>query len=171
MRELRVSGQQAAYFVALGDDPRICGRRGLLIEVWSPEGTVVNASFPAATAGGNVETSQRIVDVLFRALAEALPERIPAASSGTMNNVALGGVNPKNGKPFSYYETIGGGMGGGPSGPGDSGVHTHMTNSLNTPIEALERDFPILIREYRLRPGSGGKASAGVAMGSSERLK
>jgi N-methylhydantoinase B len=127
------------------------------VEVSAPEGTVVNARFPAATAGGNVETSQRIVDVLLRALAQALPDRIPAASSGTMNNISIGGIRPENGEPFSYYETVGGGMGAGPNRPGDSGVHTHMTNSLNTPIEALERYYPIRIREYRIRRRSGGR--------------
>lgn len=132
---------------------------GLLraVEVTAPEGSVVNAVFPAATAGGNVETSQRIVDVLLRALAAALPGRIPAASSGTMNNVSIGGIHPATGQPFTYYETIGGGMGGGPHRPGDSGIHTHMTNSLNTPIEALERYFPIRVREYRIRRRSGGR--------------
>jgi len=128
-----------------------------VVKVTAPAGTVVNASFPAATAGGNVETSQRIVDVLLRALSEALPESIPAASSGTMNNFSVGGIHPSTKLPFSYYETIGGGMGGGPKGSGDSGIHTHMTNSLNTPIEALERYYPIRVREYRIRRGSGGR--------------
>lgn len=127
------------------------------VEVVAPEGSVVNAVFPAATAGGNVETSQRIVDVLLRAMAAALPGRIPAASSGTMNNLSLGGIHPATGLPFTYYETIGGGMGAGPNRDGDSGIHTHMTNSLNTPIEALERYFPIRVREYRIRRRSGGR--------------
>ena len=127
------------------------------VRVMTPQGSVVDARFPAATAGGNVETSQRIVDVLLRALAKALPDQIPAASSGTMNNISIGGIHPGTGEPFSYYETIGGGMGAGPAGPGTSGVHTHMTNSLNTPIEALEYDFPLRVREYRLRTGSGAK--------------
>jgi N-methylhydantoinase B len=126
------------------------------IDVKATEGTVVNARFPAGTAGGNVETSQRLVDVLLKALSVAIPDRIPAASSGTMNNLSIGGVHPVTGLPFSYYETIGGGMGAGPEKPGDSGIHTHMTNSLNTPIEALERYFPIRVREYRIRRGSGG---------------
>jgi N-methylhydantoinase B len=127
------------------------------VEIVAPPGTVVNAQFPAATAGGNVETSQRIVDVLLRALAGALPDRIPAASSGTMNNISIGGVNPRTGQPFSYYETVGGGMGASPDADGDNGIHTHMTNSLNTPIEALERYFPIRLREYRIRRRSGGR--------------
>jgi N-methylhydantoinase B len=126
------------------------------IEVIAPGGTVVNANPPASVAGGNVETSQRIVDVLFRALAKALPDRIPAASQGTMNNLTIGGIDPRTGLEFSYYETVAGGMGARPSDDGMSGVHTHMTNSLNTPVEALEYAYPLRVREYRLRKGSGG---------------
>jgi N-methylhydantoinase B len=126
------------------------------IRVIAPEGTVVNARPPAAVAGGNVETSQRIVDVLLRALAQAIPEKIPAAASGTMNNLTIGGIDPHTGKPFAYYETIAGGMGARPSRHGVSGVHTHMTNSLNTPAEALEYAYPLRVRRYSLRPGSGG---------------
>jgi N-methylhydantoinase B len=126
------------------------------IHVIAPAGTVVNANPPASVAGGNVETSQRIVDVLFKALAQALPESIPAASQGTMNNLTIGGIDPRDGREFSYYETIAGGMGARPSLDGMSGVHTHMTNSLNTPAEALEYAYPLRVREYRLRPGSGG---------------
>jgi N-methylhydantoinase B len=126
------------------------------IRVIAPEGTIVNARPPAAVAGGNVETSQRIVDVLLRALAQAIPDRIPAAASGTMNNLTIGGVDSRTGKPFAYYETIAGGMGARPTKPGVSGVHTHMTNSLNTPAEALEYAYPLRVRRYSLRPGSGG---------------
>jgi N-methylhydantoinase B len=126
------------------------------IEVIAPIGTVVNARPPSAVAGGNVETSQRIVDVLLRALAQAIPERIPAAASGTMNNLTIGGIDPRNNEPFAYYETIAGGMGARPSKSGVSGVHTHMTNSLNTPAEALEYAYPLRVRQYSLRPGSGG---------------
>ena len=126
------------------------------IEVIAPPGTVVNANPPASVAGGNVETSQRIVDVLFRALANALPDRIPAASQGTMNNLTIGGIDSRNGQEFSYYETVAGGMGARPASDGMSGVHTHMTNSLNTPAEALEYAYPLRVREYRLRKGSGG---------------
>jgi len=126
------------------------------IQVIAPEGTIVNARPPAAVAGGNVETSQRIVDVLLRALAQAIPDRIPAAASGTMNNLTIGGVDP-SGKPFAYYETIAGGMGARPGKAGVSGVHTHMTNSLNTPAEALEYSYPLRVRRYSLRPGSDGK--------------
>jgi N-methylhydantoinase B len=127
------------------------------IDVVAPEGTIVNARPPAAVAAGNVETSQRIVDSLFGALAHALPGRIPAASAGTMNNITIGGVHPRTGIPYAYYETLGGGMGGRPGSAGLSGVHTHMTNSLNTPVEALEHDLPVVIRRYALRRGSGGE--------------
>jgi N-methylhydantoinase B len=126
------------------------------VEVIAPEGTVVNARPPAAVAGGNVETSQRIVDVLLRALAQAIPERIPAAASGTMNNLTIGGIDPRTNEPFTYYETIAGGMGACPTKSGASGVHTHMTNSLNTPAEAIEYAYPLRVRRYSLRPGSGG---------------
>lgn len=127
------------------------------LKIKAPRGSVVNAQYPAATAGGNVETSQRIVDVLLGALSQAIPEKIPAASSGTMNNVAFGGFDSKKKKNFTYYETIGGGMGASSILPGLSGVHTHMTNSLNTPLEALENYLPLRIKKYTLRRGSGGK--------------
>jgi len=127
------------------------------IRVIAPSGTVVNARPPAAVAGGNVETSQRIVDVLLRALAQVMPERIPAAASGTMNNLTIGGIDPRNGDPFAYYETIAGGMGARPGKKGVAGVHTHMTNSLNTPAEALEHAYPLRVREYSLRRNSGGR--------------
>ena len=128
------------------------------IELVAPEGSVVNARPPAAVAGGNVETSQRIVDVLLRALAQALPDRIPAASSGTMNNLTIGGMDERSGTatPFAYYETIAGGSGASPTHDGASGVHTHMTNSLNTPAEALEYSYPFRVTRYSLREGSGG---------------
>jgi len=127
------------------------------IQVIAPEGTIVNARPPAAVAGGNVETSQRIVDVLLRALSQAVPDGIPAAASGTMNNLTIGGIDPRTGEPFTYYETIAGGMGARPSKPGVSGIHTHMTNSLNTPAEALEYAYALRVRSYSLRTGSGGK--------------
>jgi len=145
----------------LGEDVPACA--GLMdpIEVRAPEGSVVNALPPAAVAAGNVETSQRIVDVLLRALAGALPGRIPAASSGTMNNISFGGIQPQHsstaGEPFAYYETIAGGMGARPSADGLNAIHTHMTNSLNTPIEALESAYPVRVRSYSIRRGSGGK--------------
>ncbi len=124
-----------------------------------PDRSVVNAASPASVAAGNVETSQRITDVLLRAFATALPDRIPALSQGTMNNMAMGGRDPRTGAPFTYYETVGGGMGAGPTGPGLSGVHTHMTNSLNTPAEALEHAYPFRVRRYEIRRGSGGEGA------------
>jgi N-methylhydantoinase B len=126
------------------------------IRLIAPEGIIVNALPPAAVAGGNVETSQRIVDVLFRALAEAVADRVPAASSGSMSNLTIGGYDRFRSRHFSYYETIAGGVGAAPGHPGASGLHTHMTNTLNTPIEALEAYYPMRITEYRIRRGSGG---------------
>jgi N-methylhydantoinase B len=129
--------------------------RPLTLDV--PAGSIVDARPPAAVAGGNVETSQRIVDVLLRALAKAVPARVPAASAGTMSNLTIGGVDFRTGEPFTYYETIAGGMGARPGIDGISGVQTHMTNSLNTPIEALEYAYPFRVRRYGYRYGSGGE--------------
>ena len=126
------------------------------VEVRMPEGSLVAARPPASVAAGNVETSQRITDVLMLAFAEALPEAMPALSQGTMNNTTMGGVDPRTGGAFAYYETVGGGMGAGPEGPGLSGVHCHMSNSLNTPVEALEHAYPFRVTRYGLRRGSGG---------------
>jgi len=127
------------------------------LEIIAPEGTIVNARPPAAVCGGNVETSQRIVDVLYRCLAAAIPDRIPAASQGTMNNLTFGGIDPRTNQPVAYYETVSGGMGARPTMDGLSGVHTHMTNSLNTPVEALEHAYPIQVMRYAIRRGSGGR--------------
>src|SRR6266496_1834265 len=127
------------------------------IEVIAPQGTVVNATHPVSVAGGNVETSQRIVDVVFKALSQAIPDRIPAASQGTMNNLTIGGIDPRTDADFSYYETVAGGMGARPALDGMNATHTHMTNSLNTPAEALEYAYPLRVRQYRIRKGSGGK--------------
>ncbi len=126
------------------------------ITVVAPEGSLLNARPPAAVAGGNVETSQRIVDVLLGALSQACPDRVPAASQGTMNNLTIGGWDPERGRPFVYYETIAGGQGGRPGKDGASAIHTHMTNTLNTPIEALEFAYPLRVCRYAIRAGSGG---------------
>lgn len=126
------------------------------LEVVTRPGTVVDARFPAAVAGGNVETSQRIVDLVLGALAQAIPEQIPAASQGTMNNTTIGGVDPRTGQPFSYYETLAGGCGAGSMQDGASAVHSHMTNTLNTPVEALEYAYPFRVTEYAVRSDSGG---------------
>jgi N-methylhydantoinase B len=123
----------------------------------APKGSVVDALPPAAVAGGNVETSQRIVDALMRALAKAVPHRVPAASAGTMSNLTIGGIDPRSGEPFTYYETVAGGMGARPGADGISGVQTHMTNSLNTPVEALEYAYPLRVRRYVYRADSGGR--------------
>ncbi|MBM3464751.1 MAG: hydantoinase B/oxoprolinase family protein [Armatimonadetes bacterium] len=126
------------------------------VEIDAVEGSLVRAVYPSAVAGGNVETSQRIVDVVFGALHQALPTRIPAASQGTMNNVAIGGFDFLRGRNFAYYETIGGGMGARPHADGLSAVHTHMTNTMNTPAEALEQHYPFRVVQYSIRRGSGG---------------
>lgn len=130
------------------------------LNIRTRKGSVVNAEFPCAVAGGNVETSQRIVDVILGALAQAVPDIVPAASQGTMNNITVGGAGRSTAQgmesAFTYYETLAGGMGAWSRGPGESGVHSHMTNTLNTPIEALEYAYPFLVTRYSLQPGSGG---------------
>lgn len=150
----------AVYYVfrclIVGDVPASAG----VIEpirVVAPSGAIVNALPPAPVAGGNVETSQRIVDALLKALAQAVPDLIPAASQGTMNNLTIGGWDKRQGREFAYYETIAGGMGARPKADGLSATHTHMTNSLNTPVEALEYAYPLRVRRYAIRRGSGGK--------------
>jgi len=125
------------------------------LDIRVPEGSILAPRPPAAVAGGNVETAQRVVDVVLGALAQALPDRIPAASAGTMNNWTFGGIASGH-RQFAYYETLGGGMGARPERDGISGVQVHMTNTLNTPVEAIERQFPVLVRRYALRHGSGG---------------
>jgi len=124
------------------------------LKVITRKGTITDAVFPAPVAGGNVETSQRVVDVVMGALAQALPDKIPAASHGTMNNITIGGMDGT--RPFAYYETIAGGMGAGSHGNGESAVHSHMTNTLNTPVEALEFSYPFRVTEYSVRKDSGG---------------
>ena len=126
------------------------------IQIIAPEGSVINAKFPAAVAGGNVETSQRIVDVLFGALAKACPNRIPAASCGSMSNLTVGGYDVLRGKDFTYYETIAGGMGARPNCDGIDAIHTHMTNTMNTPIEAIETSYPMQVEQYAIRRANGG---------------
>ena len=155
--------KSAAYYVVrclLPEDAPMNAGTFAPISVIAPGGTVVNAHPPAAVAQGNVETSQRITDVLFGALAQALPEVIPAASQGTMNNLTIGGQDPRTGQPFAYYETMGGGMGARPGLDGLSGVHTHMSNTLNTPVEALEYAYPLRVTRYALRDDSGGTGEA-----------
>ena len=134
--------------------------------------SIVNALRPAAVAGGNVETSQRITDVVLGALAEALPGRIPAASQGTMNNVTLGGHDPRTGRRFAYYETVGGGMGGAHRPRrASSGVHTHMSNTRNTPVEAIEHYLPMRILQYRLRTGQRRRRALSGRRGDRARVQ
>lgn len=167
--EQRPSGVNAVYAVTLsavhyvvlallrGDVPSNGGCTAP-IRLRAPEGSLVNARPPAPVAAGNVETSQRIVDVLLGALARACPDRVPAASQGTMNNLTVGGAagNRPDGGSFAYYETLAGGAGGRPGRAGASGVHSHMTNTLNTPVEALEYAYPLRVLRYAVRRGSGG---------------
>ena len=127
------------------------------IEIKVDEDSILNAKYPSAVVGGNVETSQRVVDIVFGALSEAIPDKVQAASSGTMSNITFGGINPANDTEFAYYETIAGGMGGRKGMNGVSAVHTHMTNTLNTPVESLEKYLPVLINCYSIRRGSSGR--------------
>ncbi len=147
----------AVYYVfrcLMPDQTPACAGSFRPISITAPEGCLVNARRPAAVAAGNVETSTRIVDVIMGALAQAIPEQIPAASHGSMNNLAMGGYVGQH--SWDYYETMGGGMGAGADQPGQSAVQTHMTNTRNTPIEVLESRYPLRIHTYSIRVGSGG---------------
>ncbi|MDQ6660471.1 MAG: hydantoinase B/oxoprolinase family protein [Chloroflexota bacterium] len=152
-----VTTSAVLYVVRCFVGERVPANQGCLdpIMLTIPRQSLLNPVAPAAVAAGNVETSQRVVDVLFGALSQLAPTRIPAASQGTMNNLTLGGYHPNKGI-FAYYETMGGGMGARPASDGLSGVHVHMSNTRNTPIEALEMELPLRVRRYTLRPGSGG---------------
>lgn len=152
--------QAAVYYVfrcLLGDDipPNAGCFRPIQIKV--PGNCILNARFPRAIAGGNVEASQRVVDLVMGALARALPDRLPAASSGTMNNLSIGGYDSRRSRYYAYYETVGGGSGAARNHRGASGIHTHMTNTQNTPVEVLEMEYPLRVVEYSIRNGSGGK--------------
>lgn len=135
------------------------------VKVIAPLGTVVNARFPAAVAAGNVETSQRIVDVILKALAHFAPERIPSASQGTMNNLLIGGWDSIRQRPFAYYETLAGGAGASPQNAGASAIHTHCTNTRNTPVEALETHYPLRVIEYGIAENTGGEGLNGGGSG------
>ncbi|HYZ86155.1 MAG TPA: hydantoinase B/oxoprolinase family protein [Bryobacteraceae bacterium] len=156
-RAIALAATAYVFRCLLAEDVPFTGGLVRPIRVLTADHSVVNASAPAAMAAGNVETSQRIVDVLLGALAKALPHRIPAASSGTMNNLSFGGFDQLRQRPFAYYETLAGGMGAGPLRPGINAVHTHMTNSWNTPVEAFEHAYPVRLKQYRIRPNSGGR--------------
>lgn len=158
----------ASYFVLRAvTDPTIPINEGTYrpLRVITKKGTVVDATFPRAVSGGNVETSQRIVDVLLKGFAEIIPEKIPAACQGTMNNITIGGTDPRTGNQFTFYETIGGGFGGRFGLDGIDGVHSNMTNTMNTPIEEIEKRFPILIIKYELRKNSGGLGESRGGLG------
>ena len=146
------------YVLRCVTDPSIPMNDGCYrpVKVLAPEGTVMNPTSPAPVAGGNVETSQRNVDVLLKVFAQIVPEKVCAACQGTMNNVAVGGINPENGKAWTFYETIAGGFGGRKGIDGVDAIHTHMTNTMNTPIEATENTYPLRFLEYALRKDSGG---------------
>jgi len=150
----------AVYYVfrcLMPDNTPACAGSFRHISLSAPEGCLVSARRPAAVAAGNVETSTRIVDVIIGALAKANPQKLPAASHGSMNNLAMGAAADKNNKAWDYYETIGGGMGANYLYNGLSGVQTHMTNTLNTPVEVLEMNYPLRVKEYSLRKNSAGK--------------
>ncbi len=159
LNAVRAIVESATWYVVhclAGADVPVNSGAFAAVRVVVPSGCFLDADPPHAVAAGNVETSQRIVDAVLGAMAQALPGIIPAASQGTMNNITVGGLDPATGVPFAYYETVGGGAGAGPEGDGLSGVHVHMTNTLNTPIEALEYAYPLRVLRYTLRSGSGG---------------
>jgi len=141
------------------------------LSVLTRPGTLVDAAYPSGVAAGNVETSQRVVDVLLGALARLLPRRIPAASAGTMSNTTFAGTRPADGGDFTYYETLPGGAGAGPEGPGESALQTHMTNTRNTPVEAFEASYPVRLTCCRLRRGSGGRGRFAGGEGLRKRLR
>ena len=146
------------YSLKLLTDASLPPNAGVLrpVRVHIPKGSFLDAQRPAAVCAGNTETTQRLADTVLRGFAQIAPERIAAASNGTMNLIGIGGVDPRNGRPYTYIETSGGGQGGRPMGPGMSGVHANMSNTLNTPIESLEVSYPLRCLRYELRDGSGG---------------
>jgi len=155
---LAVTASATYYSIRCVTDPDIPPNHGCYrpIEVAAPEGTIVNPEPPAAVVGGNLETSQRVTDVVLGALAQEAPDRVTAASQGTMNNVTFGGTDPRDDSPYAFYETQGGGFGGRAGGDGMDGVHVHMSNTMNTPVEVLETAYPLRVRRYELREDSGG---------------
>lgn len=164
---LAVTLSTSYYVLRCITDPTIPPNSGCYepLTVIAPPGSLLNPLPPAAVSAGNVETSQRIVDCLFGALAKAIPDRIPAASQGTMNNLTIGGPIPGTIRAFTFYETIGGGLGARPIKDGIDGIHSHMTNTLNTPIEAMETSYPLRVCCYHLIPKSGGRGRFRGGMG------
>ncbi|WP_336037695.1 hydantoinase B/oxoprolinase family protein [Halobacterium yunchengense] len=153
-----VTASATYYALRCVTDPDIPPNHGCYrpIEVDAPAGTVVNPEPPAAVVGGNLETSQRVTDVVLGALAQEVPERVTAAGQGTMNNVTFGGTDPRDDSPYAFYETQAGGFGGRSGLDGMDGVHVHMSNTMNTPVEVLETAYPLRVRRYAFRPDSGG---------------
>jgi N-methylhydantoinase B len=153
-----VTASATYYSIRCVTDPDIPPNHGCYrpITVEAPEGSIVNPNPPAAVVGGNLETSQRVTDVVLGALAEQAPERVTAAGQGTMNNVTFGGTDPRTDSPYAFYETQGGGFGGRTGKDGMDGVHVHMSNTMNTPIEVLETAYPLRVRRYEYREDSGG---------------
>ncbi len=149
----------AVFFaVKVLTDATIPANAGILrpVEIRIPPGSFLDAQPPAAVCAGNTETSQRVSDTVLKAFAQFAPERIPAASQGTMNLIGVGGIDPRSGRPYTYIETIAGGQGGRPGGPGMDGVQCNMTNTMNTPVEALEISYPLRVERYEIREGSAG---------------
>jgi len=153
-----VTASATYYAVRCVTDPAIPPNHGCYrpIEVETPEGSIVDPEPPAAVVGGNLETSQRVTDVVLGALAGADPDRVVAGCQGTMNNVTFGGTDPRDGTPYTFYETQAGGFGGRAGTDGMDGVHVHMSNTMNTPAEVLETAYPLRVRRYAYRPDSGG---------------
>ncbi len=153
-----VTASATYYAIRTVTDPDIPANAGCYrpITIEAPSGTIVNAEPPAAVVGGNLETSQRIVDVVLGAMAQHDPARVAGACQGTMNNLTFGGIDPTDDGEYTFYETQPGGFGGRPDKDGIDGVQIHMTNTLNTPAEVLETAYPLRVRRYALRPDSGG---------------
>jgi N-methylhydantoinase B len=164
---LAVTASATYYAIRCITDPSIPPNNGCYrpVSISAPSGTIVNAEPPAAVVGGNLETSQRVTDVLLGAFGEVVPSRVIGACQGTMNNITLGGVDPRDDSPYAFYETEGGGFGGRVSGDGMDGVHVHMSNTLNTPAEVLQTAYPLRVRRYALRPDSGGAGAQSGGFG------
>ena len=168
-----VTASSTFFTVRAVTDPSIPANSGCYrpIKIFVPEGTVLNAKSPAAVSAANVETSQRIVDLLLRAFAQIIPDRVIAGCQGTMNTLTIGGMDPRTGRPYAYCETIAGGQGARPNADGMDGVHTNMTNTLNTPIEAFEIAYPLLVEQYEFNPSSGGLGQYRGGLGIVRTLK
>jgi len=169
----RPTVQACAYYVVKclvdpGLPPNSGAHRPIHVSV--PEGSLLHANFPASTVHSNIVTTQRIVDVMTGALLQAVPERLTAACSGTENMVIIGGLDPRSGRWFNYTETYGGGQGAFHDRDGMSGVHTHMTNTRNAPVEVIEASYPITVKRYGLVPDSEGAGRFRGGLGMSRHV-